>query len=188
MINARAESLADKPAYRDAYKKRRCLIPADGFFEWRAIKGKKGKQPMLIRMKGGDVFAFAGLWESWKPKGAKESDPPVESCTIITTEANDLLRPIHDRMPVIVRPEDYSRWLDPTITEPGPLAPLLKPLPADAMEAIPIGTRVNNVKMDDPSCIEPLTEDESSDAATEPRTDRGKKGNPASSKPTLFDA
>jgi putative SOS response-associated peptidase YedK len=105
LINARADTVATKPSFRSAFKSRRCLIPADGFYEWR--KTEDGKQPFHIRMKDKEPFAFAGLWERWRP----EEGEPVESCTIITTDANELMGPIHNRMPVILAPEDYATWL-----------------------------------------------------------------------------
>jgi putative SOS response-associated peptidase YedK len=150
MINARAEAAAEKPAFRSAFRSRRCLIPADGFFEWQAVGARR--QPHHIRRRDGGVLAFAGLWERWGPR---EGDA-VESCTILTTEPNDLLRPLHDRMPVILPPEAWPLWLDPEIHEPERVQPLLVPFPADAMIAYPVGLAVNSPRHDDPSCIEPL--------------------------------
>ena len=135
MINARAETVAEKPSYRKAFKERRCLILADGFYEWQ--KTDDGKQPFYIRMEDESPFAFAGLWESWQ--NGKE----IRSCTIITTAPNEVAAPIHDRMPVIVHPEDYEMWLDPDFDEREPLTTLLKPFPAEAMEAYPVSRRVN---------------------------------------------
>jgi putative SOS response-associated peptidase YedK len=149
MINARADTIAEKPAYRSAFKRRRCLIVADGFFEWR--KAGKAKQPYLIRLKGAGPFCFAGLWERWT-KGEK----PVESCTIITTDANELMAPIHDRMPVIVSPADYALWLDEAIQEPERLTPLLRPYASERMEAYPVSTLVNSPRNNSPECLEPL--------------------------------
>ena len=126
MINARAETVADKPSFRRALRRRRCLIVADGFYEWQKV-GKR-RQPMFIHMRDDRPLAFAGLWEAWE--GADHS--ALESCTILTTAANDLVRPIHDRMPVIVAPEDYGRWLDPAVQKPEPILPLLRPLPERA--------------------------------------------------------
>lgn len=154
MINARAEGIAEKPAFRAAFRARRCLVPADGFFEWRATP--RGKRPYWVGLKGGmsdepPTFAFAGLWERW----TKASDgAPLESCTIVTTEANTLLRPIHERMPVIVAPADYESWLDPATPLQGALA-LLRPYPAEAMTLHPVSTRVNSVRFDDALCIAP---------------------------------
>jgi putative SOS response-associated peptidase YedK len=149
MINARAETVAVKPAYRTAFRKRRCLIPADGFYEWRQTES--GKQPYHIRMKDGGVFAFAGLWERWV--GYDES---IESCSIIVTEANDTIRLVHDRMPVILAPRDYSQWLDPAVTDGDRLTALLRPYAASAMVAYPITKRVNDPANNDDRCIEPV--------------------------------
>ena len=143
MINARAETAADKPSFRTAMRRRRCLIVADGFYEWQTI-GKR-RQPMYIHMRDGRPFAFAGLWESWE--GADHS--ALESCTILTTSANDLVRPIHDRMPVIIAPADYARWLDPAVQQAEPILPLLRPYPAEEMEAYAVSTRVNSPARDD---------------------------------------
>ncbi|MBI5572919.1 MAG: SOS response-associated peptidase [Desulfomonile tiedjei] len=152
MINARAETVADKPAFRDAFRHRRCLVPASGFFEWR--KGERRKQPYYIRMKDGHLFAFAGLWELWKgPDGS-----PVESCTLITTGANDLVARLHDRMPVIVPPAAYELWLDTESQERGRLLSLLQPYPAGEMDAYPVGFAVNDPKTDDLRCIARLQE------------------------------
>ncbi len=154
MINARAEGIAEKPAFRAAFRARRCLVPADGFFEWRATP--RGKRPYWVGLKGGmshepPTFAFAGLWERWTkaPDGA-----PLESCVIVTTEANALLRPVHDRMPVILAPADYESWLDPAAPLQDALA-LLRPYPAEAMMLHPVSTRVNSVRFDDALCIAP---------------------------------
>ena len=151
MINARAETVAQKPAFRAAYRHRRCLIPADGFYEWKPAES--GKQPYHIRMRDSDVFAFAGLWERWEGE-----DKVLESCTIIVTEANDLMKPIHERMPVILNAEDYETWLDTDRFDAGPLGSLLKPYPADGMQAYPVGKQVNSPKRDDEDCITPLSQ------------------------------
>jgi putative SOS response-associated peptidase YedK len=150
MINARAESVAEKPAYRTAFRRRRCLVPADGFYEWRQTAD--GKQPYYIRMKNAGIFAFAGLWEHWEG-----NDEVIESCTIIVTEANDIIRPVHDRMPVIIAPADYTQWLDPERQEPASLRPLLRPYPAEAIEVYPVSRRVNSPKNNDAECIAPQT-------------------------------
>jgi putative SOS response-associated peptidase YedK len=144
MINARAETAADKPAFRDAFKRRRCLVVADGFYEWQKTGGKT-KQPYYIHMKDGRPFGFAGLWERWGE---------LESCTILTTSPNDLCAPVHDRMPVILGPADYDRWLDPEVSDPAALAPLLDCYPADEMVAEPVSTHVNRVANNDEKCIE----------------------------------
>ncbi|HEV7224065.1 MAG TPA: SOS response-associated peptidase [Pirellulales bacterium] len=149
MINARGESVAEKPSFRHAFKKRRCLVLADGFYEWK--KAFKAKQPYFIHLKGGEPFCFAGLWERWS-RGEK----PVETCTIITTEANALMKPLHDRMPVIVAPADYGLWLDAAVQEPERLTPLLRPYADAEMEAYPVSTLVNSPKNNSPKCLEPL--------------------------------
>ncbi len=149
LINARAETVAEKPAFRAALRRRRCLVVADGFYEWQRTGGKK--QPYFIRLADDRPFAFAGLWERWEgPDHAA-----LETCTLITTEANELMAPIHDRMPVILSPDDYDRWLDPAIQKPEHLQPLLRPYPSDAMVAYPVTTHVNNPKNEDPRCIVP---------------------------------
>jgi len=147
MINARAETVHEKPSFRSAFKKRRCLILADGFYEWQ--KTDSGKQPFYIHMKDGSPFAFAGLWETWK------NGEEIRSCAIITTEANDLMGEIHHRMPVILPPENYDLWLDPDFDEREPLASLLRPYPDEAMEAYSVSRRVNKPSNDEPGCIEP---------------------------------
>ena len=153
MINARSETVAEKPAFRSAFRHRRCLVPADGFYEWRTEDGKK--QPFRIGMKGGGPFAFAGLWESWTaPEDAGDlAGETIESYTIITTTANEKLRPIHARMPVILDEAAHESWLT---DEPATLAPLLTAFPAQPMAFYRVNPRVNNARNDDPSCIEPL--------------------------------
>ena len=148
MINARAESASAKPAFRSAFRRRRCLVPADGFYEWQ--KAGTRKQPYYVRMADGKPFALAGLWERWEGPGAA-----VASCTILTTDPNALLAPVHDRMPVIVAPADYDRWLDPERQDPAEVMPLVRPYPPDAMVAFPVRTLVNSPAADDPRCIEP---------------------------------
>ena len=141
-INARAETLTGKPYFRDAFKRRRCLVPANGYYEWRAAQG--GKQPYFIRMAGADLFSFAGLWSSWQgPDGL------VESCVIITTTAMEALRDIHDRMPAIIAPEDYGAWLEVGSED------LLRPC-AGEMAAVPVSSRVNNPRNQGESLIQPL--------------------------------
>ncbi len=147
MINARAETVATKPAFRVALRKRRCLIPADGFYEWTPV-GRR-KQPMYIALKSRELFGFAGLWESWTAPDGRE----IKSCTIITTDANELLKPIHDRMPVILTGEAEAVWLDPEIQDPALLLPLLKPYSAEEMLAHPVSTKVNNPSHDSPECV-----------------------------------
>jgi len=147
MINARAETVATKPAFRVALRKRRCLIPADGFYEWQPV-GRR-KQPVYIILKRRKPFSFAGLWEAWTSPEGEE----VRSCTIITTEANDLLKPIHDRMPVILTKEAEKVWLDPMIQDPERLLPLLTPYLAEEMEVYPVSTKVNNPAHDGPKLL-----------------------------------
>jgi len=151
MINARAETAAEKPAFRAAMKRRRCLVAADGFYEWQRRGPGRRKQPYFIHRRDDAPFAFAGLWESWE--GADHSY--LETCTLLTTEANDLMRPIHDRMPVILAPEHYAPWLDLPHPDPRSLTPLLRPAPSDPLEALPVGTYVNRPGNEGPNCIEP---------------------------------
>jgi putative SOS response-associated peptidase YedK len=151
LINARADTVATKPSFRTAFKKRRCLIPVDGFYEWQKT-GAKTKQPFYIRMAKDHPFAFAGLWEHWR--GADSS--AIDSCTIITTDANDTLRPIHDRMPVILPEDEYDKWLDPKCEDPSKLCELLKPYRSEEMTAFPISTFVNSPRNDSAKCIDPL--------------------------------
>jgi putative SOS response-associated peptidase YedK len=148
MINARSETAADKPSFRSAFRKRRCLIPTDGFYEWQKNGGKK--QPFFIHRADAKPFAFAGLWEHWEGDGQV-----IESCTILTTEANELMRPLHDRMPVILQPEDYDRWLDPRLDKPEAVQPLLRPYPSEALAAYPVTTLVNNPRNDKAECLKP---------------------------------
>jgi putative SOS response-associated peptidase YedK len=150
LINARAESAATKPSFREAFGNRRCLILADGFFEWKK-QGRK-KQPYLIRMRDGKPFAFAGLWECWHPP----DDGPVETCAILTTNANELVQPLHDRMPAILKPQDYDRWLNPDVHEKEELEPLLHSCPAEQMMAYPVSALVNSPRHDDPTCVEAI--------------------------------
>lgn len=150
MINARSETAAEKPAFRAAFRRRRCLVVADGFYEWQKLNG--GKQPFYIRLHDGKPFAFAGLWEHWEgPDGAV-----IESCTLLTTEPNDVIRPLHNRMPVILQARDYDLWLDPEVQQAEQLQPLLGPYLPGGMEAYPVSRWVNSPRNDDPRCIEPL--------------------------------
>ena len=151
LINARAETLEEKPAFRGSLKYKRCLILADGFYEWKGAEGKKVKTPYFIHMKDRKPFAFAGLWDSWNsPDGSL-----VKSCTIITTEPNELTGIIHNRMPVILHPRDYAKWLDPSPQTPDQLKPLLKPFPADLMNAYPVSPLVNTPANDIPQLVVP---------------------------------
>ena len=149
LINARSETAATKPSFRSAFRRRRCLIPTDGFYEWRA-EGKR-RQPLHIRLRDSRSFAFAGLWESWQAPDGEI----VESCVILTTEANELMRTIHDRMPVILDPTDYEPWLDPTAQQSESVQPLLRQFPAERMEAYEVATVVNNARNETPACIDP---------------------------------
>lgn len=149
MINARAETVASKPSFRSAFKRRRCLIPADGFYEWK--KAGKEKQPYLIEVGDGQLFALAGLWDSW----SSGDGPAIESCTVITTEANSLMRELHDRMPAILSPNDYEAWLDPENNDRDGLQKLLDAYPADEMRFRPVSTTVNNARHEGPECVGP---------------------------------
>ena len=148
MINARSETVPEKPSFRRAFRERRCLIPADGFYEWQRTNG--AKQPFYIHMEDGRPFAFAGLWESWGGGGEGE----IRTCTILTTGANAVVGEIHERMPVIVAPDAYDVWLDPA-SERDELTGLLAPYPEDEMEAYPVSRFVNSPSNNDPRCVEP---------------------------------
>ncbi|GAB1538567.1 SOS response-associated peptidase [Scytonema sp. NUACC21] len=150
LINARSETVAEKPAFRTAFKRQRCLVVADGFYEWQQRDGKK--QPFYFRLQNENPFGFAGLWEQWKsPQGET-----ITSCTILTTVANELLQPIHDRMPVILQQQNYDFWLDPLLKVPEMLQQLLQPYPSEAMTAYPVGTVVNNPRHNSPDCVKSL--------------------------------
>jgi putative SOS response-associated peptidase YedK len=148
-INARAETAADKPAYRQAFRRRRCLIPADGFYEWPAVG--KGKQPYCIAPADGQPVAFAGLWERWERDGEV-----LESGTILVTQANALIAPIHDRMPVILDPAAEARWLDPHVTDPAALRPLLVPCPPARLRVWPVSPAVNRPGAAGPELLAPI--------------------------------
>ena len=152
-INARAEEVAAKPAYREAFKKRRCLVPADAFYEWQRPqsdkKAKKTKHPYAFALKSGEPYALAGLWDRWQPK----EGAALETFTILTTDPNALMEPVHNRMPVILEPRDYPRWLDPGDSARSPVD-LLRPYPAEKMTAWPVGDRVGNVRNNDPELLE----------------------------------
>jgi putative SOS response-associated peptidase YedK len=148
-INARAEEVVAKPAYREAFKKRRCLVPADAFYEWQKLDAKT-KRPFAIALRSGEPYAFAGLWESWKPKDAE----PLETFTIVTTDSNEVTERLHDRMPVILEPRDYDRWLEPG-DPTHPPTDLLRPFPAEKMHAWPVSDRIGNVRNDDPNLLTP---------------------------------
>ena len=150
MINARAEGIATKSAYKRALERRRCIIPADGFYEWRV-----DKLPWLIRHRDGSPLAFAGLWEVWHDPDDPEG-PPLRTCVIVTTDANDLLAPIHDRMPVVLPPATWDHWLDTSNRDLTAVQALLVPAPSDDFEVYPVSTRVNTVANEGPELIEPL--------------------------------
>jgi putative SOS response-associated peptidase YedK len=152
MINARAETLAEKPSFRNAYRRRRCLILADGFFEWKLVPGSKNKQPIYIHLKNHKPFAFAGLWEFWNSPAGTE----IYSCTIITTHPNSLLQPIHNRMPVILPPETYQQWLVPSDVPSTELNGLLIPYSAEEMTAYPVSKMVNSPQYDSSDLIKPV--------------------------------
>jgi len=149
-INARAEEAASKPAYREALKKRHCLVPADAFYEWQR-PDPKTKRPFAFALKSGEPYAFAGLWENWCPKDGDR----LETFTILTTAPNEIMAPIHNRMPVILEPKDYDCWLD--ADDPAtPPVDLLRPYPAERMAVWPVSARVGNVRNNDPELLEPV--------------------------------
>jgi len=149
-FNARAEGLTERPAFRDAFRRHRCLIPADGFYEWQAVSGRR--QPFYQRRRDGAPFAMAGLYATWRP----EEGEPVASCTIVTTAANPLLAPLHDRMPAILSPEDWEAWLDPDSRDTDALTALLGPADDAGWVSYAVDTQVNRAKNDDASNVEPL--------------------------------
>lgn len=153
-INAKAETLQEKASFRMAFERRRCLIPADGFYEWKPIPGRKEKQPLRIRLKGGGLFGMAGLYDTWTSADGRK----ISSCTVITTAPNGLVRDIHNRMPVILRREDEALWLDRSRFDPRQLQSLLVPYPEGEMEAYPVNPLVGNVRHDGPSLIEEYRE------------------------------
>ncbi|MGE0126992.1 MAG: SOS response-associated peptidase [Blastocatellales bacterium] len=152
LINAKAETIAEKPSFKQAFAKRRCLIPADGFYEWQK-RGKAPSQPMYIRRRDGGLFAFAGLWEEWKsPEGE-----PIETCTIITVEPNELISKIHHRMAAILSPDDEAAWIDPK-SGVDDLLQMLRPYDSNELEAIPVSRKVNSPAFDGAACIAPIDE------------------------------
>jgi putative SOS response-associated peptidase YedK len=158
LINARAETVASKPAFRHAFKERRCLVLADGFYEWH--KEGARKQPYHIRLRNGRPFAFAGLWEHWE-----NAEAAIDSCTLLTTTPNAVMRPLHDRMPVILSAAEYDQWLDCHGQDVEPLHAILRPYPGDDLIAYPVSTRVNNPANETPECLAPW----------DPQADRGRK-------------
>ena len=151
MINTRAETIAEKLVFKHSFLKKRCLIPATGFYEWK--KTSDGKTPMHIRMDSDQVFAFAGIYSQWK----SPSDSIILSCSIITTTPNSLMKPIHNRMPVILKQDDESTWLDPEFDDIETLKELLRPYSDESLEAFEVSTHVNNPRNDDPMCVRPIT-------------------------------
>ena len=155
MINAKSETLTEKASFRTPFKKRRCLVLADGFYEWTHSENKGAKQPYRFVLTTRQPFAFAGLWDEWQsPEGEK-----LFTFTIITTNANELMKPIHDRMPVILHEKDEGMWLDPQLNDTEKLSTLLKPYPSNEMEAYKVSTFVNSPKNESPKCIEPIGEE-----------------------------
>ncbi|HEY5545513.1 MAG TPA: SOS response-associated peptidase [Gemmatimonadaceae bacterium] len=152
MANVRSDTALDKPSFRAAMQKRRCLIPADVFFEWQDVPGQRRRRPHAVALSDGEPFALGGLWEYWRPR---EGDEWIVSCAILTTEPNELLAPIHDRMPVMVRPEDYARWIEPE-TGIADVRKLVEPYPARHMRAWEISLLVNDPKVDDARVIAPV--------------------------------
>jgi putative SOS response-associated peptidase YedK len=150
LINARAETVAQKPSFRSAFRHSRCLIIADGFYEWQ--QQEKHKQPFYIQKKDRRPFAFAGLWSTWQPQDGEI----ISTCTIITTEANEIMIPIHKRMPVILESTNYDLWLDSTVQEPELLQPILQPYNSDKLKAYPVSTLVNNPRNDTPECLKQI--------------------------------
>jgi putative SOS response-associated peptidase YedK len=150
MINARSETASTKPAFRDALKSRRSLIPADGFYEW--MRTGKSKQPYCFEVNNGELFGFAALWDCWKDASGKA----IETCSILTTAPNVVTSPIHDRMPVILHPDNYDVWLDPGMTNVSAASELLKPYDARLMRCYPVSTRINSVVNDDEECSRPV--------------------------------
>ncbi len=153
MINARVETLLEKPSFRKPLMESRCLVLADGFYEWKVVPGQKQKIPMRIVLKSREPFAFAGLWDRWmNPQGQ-----PVDSFAIITMPANDVMKPIHERMPVILEEKNEDAWLDPAVWDPKVLRPLLTPYPSELIDFYPVSTVVNSAQHDDESCIAPVS-------------------------------
>jgi len=150
MINARSETAAAKPAFRDSMKFRRCLVPADGFYEWR--RSGTTKQPFCFEVNDGELFAFAGLWDRWRDP----SEQWIWSCSVLTTTPNAVTSSVHDRMPVILSTDDYDLWLDPGMTNIGVLSDLLTPFDARLMRSYPVSSRINQVQNDDAECASPV--------------------------------
>jgi len=156
MINARAETVAQKKSFVRAFKKQRCLVVADGFYEWKKLADGKRKMPMYIHLREDRPFGFAGLYENWKSNDGKI----LQTCTIITTSANELMAPIHNRMPVIIMPDDRKLWLDTSVQDPDMLLPLLEPFSSAALEAYAVSKKVNSPSYNEPDCIEPVQDEQ----------------------------
>lgn len=154
-INLRAERLADRPGFRRTLQRRRCVVPADGFYEWRAAAGGRPKQPYLIRARDGRALALAGLWDVWRDPASPDAEP-LRTCTVLTTEPNDLMATLHDRMPVVLAPDAVDVWLDPSVTDVDELVALCRPCPSELLEAWPVSTAVNSVRNDGPHLVEPV--------------------------------
>ncbi len=154
LINARSETVMEKPSFRDAFLRRRCLVPADGFFEWKRVDRRK--QPIYFTLRDHQPFAFAGLWERW----VASDGHPAESCTILTTEPNDLVLPVHDRMPLILEPAGYDAWLAHDSVPERDLVPLFRPYSGGQMESYPVSPMVNSAEPDTPECIAPQAYEE----------------------------
>jgi len=155
LINARSETVAVKPSFRSAFRRKRCILPVDGFYEWVQVPERKKKQPVYISPRDGKPLAFAGLWEIWRPKDAHDAGAGLRSCSIITGPPNDLIAPLHDRMPMILPREDWSTWLDHTNTDVHALQRLLRPAPEDWLQWWPVSLAVNTVRNRDSSLIAP---------------------------------
>jgi len=148
IINVRAETAGEKRSFKSAFLQRRCLIPVDGFYEWKG--SAKKRQPFHIRMRDGTLFALAGIWDKYH-----NTEQPVDACAILTTDANSLVRTLHDRMPLIINPADFDAWLDPALEDADKLQPLLQSYPAEQMEAVPVNIRVNDPKNEGEECLQP---------------------------------
>ncbi len=152
IINARAETAIGKPTFAEALCKRRCLVPADSYYEWQQLPGRR-KQPWNFRLRGGGPFALAGIWEAWRPH---EGGKPVFTCAVLTVAANELAKPVHDRMPAILRPADYAAWIDRGQTDPARALALVGPYPAGEMKAVSVGVYVNDARHEGPACLAPV--------------------------------
>lgn len=163
MINARADKLLTSNAFKRPFERKRCIVPADGFYEWQKLEGKRPKQPWFIRRRDGEPLAFAGLWETWHDPNEEDDAPPLRSCVIITTDPNELLAPIHDRMPVVLPESEWDTWLDVENHDVAGLRKLLVPFPSGELEAWPVSTRVNKADINDPELLdrEPVAADAS---------------------------